>query len=144
MVEAIRGTVIGTMSVAGIEGALIGVAYFVTGVPNAILFTLLTMAFAMLPFGAWAIFSIASLLIVLQGGDVMAAAGVFGFGAFVMLIGDTFVWPSLVGSAARLPFLLALIGIFGGLQVFGLIGLFLGPVLMAALLTVWREWLIAK
>jgi predicted PurR-regulated permease PerM len=40
-----------------------------------------------------------------------------------------------------LPFLVALIGIFGGLQVFGLIGLFVGPVIMAALLTVWREWL---
>jgi predicted PurR-regulated permease PerM len=39
------------------------------------------------------------------------------------------------------PFLVALIGIFGGLQVFGLIGLFVGPVIMAALLTVWREWL---
>jgi predicted PurR-regulated permease PerM len=144
MVDAIRGTVNGTMSVAAIEGALIGVAYFLASVPNALLFTLLTMAFAILPFGAWAVFSTASLLMVLQGGDPMAAAGVFGFGAVVMLIGDTFIWPSLVGSAARLPFLLALIGIFGGLQVFGLIGLFLGPVLMTALLTVWREWLIAK
>jgi predicted PurR-regulated permease PerM len=47
---------------------------------------------------------------------------------------------SLVGGWARLPFLLAFVGIFGGLAVFGLIGLFLGPVIMAALLTVWREW----
>jgi predicted PurR-regulated permease PerM len=52
------------------------------------------------------------------------------------------VWPTLVGNAARLPFLVALIGIFGGLQVFGLIGLFVGPVIMAALLTIWREWLV--
>jgi predicted PurR-regulated permease PerM len=35
---------------------------------------------------------------------------------------------------------LALVGVFGGLQVFGLIGLFLGPVIMASLLTIWREW----
>jgi len=46
----------------------------------------------------------------------------------------------LVGGAARLPFLLAFVGIFGGLASFGLLGLFLGPVVMAALLTVWREW----
>jgi predicted PurR-regulated permease PerM len=45
-----------------------------------------------------------------------------------------------VGGSARLPFLLAFVGIFGGLAAFGLIGLFLGPVIMAALLTVWREW----
>jgi predicted PurR-regulated permease PerM len=46
----------------------------------------------------------------------------------------------MVGGWARFPFLLAFVGIFGGLAVFGLIGLFLGPVIMAALLTVWREW----
>ncbi len=40
-----------------------------------------------------------------------------------------------------MPFLLALVGIFGGLQTFGLIGLFIGPVIMAALVTIWREWL---
>ena len=43
-------------------------------------------------------------------------------------------------GTTRLPFLLALIGIFGGLRTFGLIGLFVGPVIMAAVLTVWREW----
>jgi predicted PurR-regulated permease PerM len=47
---------------------------------------------------------------------------------------------TLVGGSARLPFLLAFVGIFGGLAAFGLIGLFLGPAIMAALLTVWREW----
>jgi predicted PurR-regulated permease PerM len=66
---------------------------------------------------------------------------VFGFGSAVMLIGDNFIWPALVGSAARLPFLLALVGIFGGLQAFGLIGLFVGPVIVAAALVVWREWI---
>lgn len=142
LVDAIRGTVNGTVIVAVVEGALIGAAYFVAGVPHAFLFGLLTMAFAMLPFGAWAVFTSVSLLLVAQGGSVVAAAGIFGFGAIVMLIGDTFVWPALVGNAARLPFLLALIGIFGGLEAFGLIGLFLGPVILAALLMVWREWLV--
>lgn len=144
MADTIRGTVNGTVVIAFVEGALIGVAYYVAGVPHALLFTLLTMAFAMLPFGAWAVFTSASLLLVLQGGDAFAAAGVFFFGAVVMLMGDIFFWPALVGNAARLPFLIALIGIFGGLQAFGLIGLFLGPVILAALLTVWKEWLMPR
>jgi predicted PurR-regulated permease PerM len=59
-----------------------------------------------------------------------------------MLAGDHFVWPTLVGGAAKLPFLLAFVGIFGGLASFGLLGLFLGPVIMAALLTIWREWVV--
>ncbi len=140
-VETVQGTVNGTVAVAVMEGLLIGAAYVIAGVPNPLLFSLVTMAFAMVPLGAWVVFSAAALLLVLQGGSPLAAAGVFGFGAVVMLIGDIFVWPALVGSRARLPFLLALIGIFGGLQVFGLIGLFLGPMILAAFWAVWREWI---
>ena len=144
MVDTIRGTVNGTILLAVVEGALIGVVYFAAGVPHAVLFTLLTMAFAMVPFGAWAVFISASLLLLFQGGTAAAAATVFIVGAAVMVIGDLFVWAAIVGGASRLPFLLALIGIFGGLQTFGLIGLFLGPVILAALLTVWKEWLMPR
>ena len=94
----------------------------------------------MIPFGAWVVFTGAALVLVSGDGSGLAAAGVFSWGVIVMLAGDHFVWPILVGGSARLPFLLAFVGIFGGLAAFGLIGLFLGPVIMAALLTVWREW----
>jgi predicted PurR-regulated permease PerM len=141
MVDAMRGTVNATVVVAVVEGLLIGVAYVVAGVPNPVLFTFLTIAFAMLPFGAWAAFTAAAFALLFGGGSGWAALAVFGWGAVVMLVGDHFFWPKLVGGATRLPFLFALVGIFGGLQTFGLIGLFLGPVIMAALLTVWREWL---
>jgi predicted PurR-regulated permease PerM len=96
----------------------------------------------MLPFGAWAVFSIAAAALLVSGGSVAAAVILFGWGVIVMLCGDHFVWPKLVGGAARLPFLFAFIGIFGGLASFGLMGLFLGPVIMALLLTVWREWVL--
>ncbi len=144
MVDAVRGTVNGTVVVAVAEGVLIGIAYVIAGVPSALLFAFLTMAFAMVPFGAWAAFTLAALTLLVQGASFWAAAAVFGWGAAVMLIGDNFIWPALVGGTARLPFLLALIGIFGGLQVFGLVGLFVGPVIMAAALIVWREWIGAR
>jgi predicted PurR-regulated permease PerM len=144
MVDAVRGTVTGTVVVALAEGLLIGMAYVMAGVPNPVLNTLLTIGFAMIPFGGWLAFSAAALLLMLKGGSGLAAAGVVVWGATVMLVGDYFVWPTLVGGAARLPFLLALVGIFGGLQSFGLIGLFLGPVIMAALMTIWREWLMNR
>ena len=76
-----------------------------------------------------------------KGGTSLSAAGLFGFGTAVLLIGDNFIQPALIGGSAELPFLLVLIGILGGMQSFGLVGLFLGPVIMAALLTVWREWI---
>jgi predicted PurR-regulated permease PerM len=144
MVGAIRGSVNGTVVVAILEGMLIGTAYALAGIPYWTLFALLTTVFAILPLAAWAAFTMAAVVLLLSGGTMMAAALVFGWGAIVMLFGDHFVWPTLVGGAARLPFLFALIGIFGGLQTFGLIGLFVGPVIMAALLTVWREWILAS
>jgi predicted PurR-regulated permease PerM len=142
MVETVRGTVNGTVVVAVGEGIIIGAAYVAAGVPSPLLFALLTIAFAMVPLGAWVVFTSAALLLAAQGGGVFAATAVFFFGAIVMLIGDMFVWPNLVGNQARLPFLAALIGIFGGLQTFGLIGLFIGPMILGALWIVWREWLL--
>ena len=144
MVGAVRGSVNGTVLVAILEGMLIGIAYAIAGVPYWALFALLTTALAMLPFGAWIAFTVAALVLLFSGGGALAAALVFGWGALVMLVGDYFIWPTLVGGAARLPFLFALVGIFGGLQTFGFIGLFVGPVIMAALLTVWREWLLSS
>jgi predicted PurR-regulated permease PerM len=141
LVHAVHGTVSGTVLVALGEGVLIGAGYVTAGVPNAVLFALLTAAFAMLPLGAWIAFSAAALTLLSMGGSAFMAAGVFVWGAMVMLAGDNFVQPALIGGAARLPFLWALIGILGGLGTFGLVGLFLGPVIMAAVLTVWREWL---
>lgn len=140
-VDAIRGTVNGTVLVAVGEGLLIGVGYLVAQVPNAVMFTILTTAFAMLPFGAWLAFTTAALVLLSGGGSGIAATCVFFWGAIVMLAGDHFVWPTLVGGSARLPFVVAFVGIFGGLAAFGLVGLFVGPVIMAALLSVWREWI---
>jgi predicted PurR-regulated permease PerM len=50
------------------------------------------------------------------------------------------VRPVLIGGATRLPFLWVLLGILGGVETWGLLGLFLGPALMAALMLLWREW----
>jgi predicted PurR-regulated permease PerM len=68
----------------------------------------------------------------------------FGFGAVIALVGDHIVQPLLVGGRVRLPFLVTLIGIFGGLETLGLVGLFLGPVIMTAVLMVWRELIASR
>jgi predicted PurR-regulated permease PerM len=141
LAAVVRGTVNGTVLVAVGEGTLIGVGCAVAGVPHPLLFGGLAAACALLPLGAWFAFGAASLLLLAEGGGALAAGGLFAYGAAVMLVGDNFVQPALIGGAARLPFLAALIGILGGLGTFGLVGLFLGPAIMAALVTVWREWL---
>ena len=140
MIDAVRGTVNGTALVSFGEGALIGVGYFVAGVPQPLLFTVFTILLALVPFGAWAAFGLASLILI-GSQHLLAGALLFGFGATVMTIGDNVVQPAVIGSSVELPFVLALIGAFGGLAEMGLVGLFIGPVIMAALLLVWREWI---
>jgi predicted PurR-regulated permease PerM len=141
LVGAVRGTVLGTVVVAFGEGLIIGAAYVALGVPYAVLFGALTIVVAMFPMGAWLAFGAASLVLAFDGGSVVAAVGLFAFGAAVMLVGDNFVQPYLIGNAVRLPFLWVLIGIAGGVQTLGIVGLFVGPVVMAALVTIWREWI---
>jgi predicted PurR-regulated permease PerM len=134
----VRGTVNGTVLVALGEGGLIGGAYFVAGVPHAAFLGALTSLFALLPLGAWFVFGVVAAAVI-AAGKVLAGLAIFVFGGVVMLIGDTIVQPSLVGNAARMPFPIVLFGILGGLEQLGLIGLFVGPVVMAALLFLWRE-----
>jgi predicted PurR-regulated permease PerM len=141
IVEAVRGTVNGTVVVAVVEGIIIGFGYALVGSPDALLLALLTIAFAMLPLGLAMAVCLISLLLLVQGFGALAVLALFVFGMAVTIIGDNFIWPALVGRSARLPFLLALIGVLGGVQAFGLIGLFIGPVIMAVVLVIWREWI---
>ena len=72
---------------------------------------------------------------------MLAGVLLFGFGVAVMTVGDNVIQPSVIGSAVELPFLFAIVGAFGGLAQLGLVGLFVGPVVMAALLLVCRQWM---
>jgi len=65
---------------------------------------------------------------------------VFVAGMLVLFVADHFVRPMIIGEGARLPFLWVLLGILGGVESFGLVGIFLGPALMAALMSMWRSW----
>lgn len=138
--EAVRATVNGTILVSVVEGSIIGVGYAVSGVPQPLLFATFTIILALIPFGAWAAFGLASLILICSG-SILAGALLFMFGAIVMTIGDHVVQPTVIGSAVELPFLMALVGAFGGLAEMGLVGLFVGPVIMAALLLVTKECL---
>lgn len=139
LADAVRGTVVGTVLVAVGEGTLIGIGYWVAGVPRPLLFAVLTVFVATLPFGAWFAFTIATLILVVQG-HLLAAALLFGFSIAVMFIGDNVIQPAIIGSSVKLPFVMALLGTFGGLETFGLVGLFIGPAIMSALLLAWQQW----
>ena len=139
IVASIHGTVDGLVLVGLGEGALIGIAYWFAGVPHPTLFAAATAIAAMIPFGA-AILFCAAALIVLAAGAVGAAIAIVVTGTIVVFVADHAVRPALIGGATQLPFVWVLLGILGGVETFGLLGLFLGPALMAALHMIWRDW----
>ena len=139
IIASVHGTVDGLVLVGLGEGLLLGIVYAVAGVPHATTFGALTAVAAIIPFGAPLVFAVTSLLLAAKG-KIVWAITVFCIGAVVMFVADHFVRPVLIGGATKLPFLWVLLGILGGVEVWGLIGLFLGPAIMAALILLWREW----
>ena len=139
IIASVHGTVDGLVLVGLGEGFILGIGYVFAGVPHPTLFGLFTAIAAMVPFGAPVVFGIAAAILLVQGS--VASAVVIGvLGMVVTFVADHFVRPTLIGSATRLPFLWVLLGILGGVETWGLLGLVLGPAVMAALMLLWREW----
>ncbi|MEJ0065187.1 MAG: AI-2E family transporter [Caulobacteraceae bacterium] len=140
VVRSVQGTVNGLVLVGLGEGLILGVAYEIAGVPHPALFGMLTALLAMIPFGAYFAIAIAALAL-LVGENVVAAMVIAGLGVVVSFVADHFIRPVLIGGATRLPFLWVLLGILGGVETWGLVGLFVGPALLSALLLLWREYI---
>ena len=139
LVASIHGVVDGLVLVGLGVGVLLGIGYMVAGVPHPILLGAITAVAAMIPFAPWVMLAIAALLVV-AAGKTAAAAILAVYGIAVIFAADHFVRPVLIGGATKLPFLWVLLGILGGVETFGLLGLFLGPAVMACLILLWRDW----
>ena len=94
---------------------------------------------ALIPGGAPLAFTLVSLYLV-GSGNVFAGVALFIWGSVELFIVDKTIRPSLVGGPIKLPFLLTFFGLIGGVTTMGIVGLFVGPVLMSLLLAIWREW----
>jgi predicted PurR-regulated permease PerM len=138
-IAAVHGTVNGLVLVGLGEGILLGGAYVVAGLPHPVLTGAITGVLGIIPFGAPLVFCIAALVLLVHQG-LAAAIAVAVFGMVVVFVADHFIRPVLIGGAVRLPFLWVLLGILGGLETLGLLGLFVGPAVMAVLISLWREW----
>ena len=71
----------------------------------------------------------------------MAGTGLLLWGFFIVSTLDNVVRPLVISGASRVPFLVVMFGVLGGLTAFGVVGLFLGPMILAVLLAVWQAWL---
>ncbi len=137
----ISATVTGMGLIAIGEGVVLGVAYWVAGVPSHVLLGVVTAFMAMIPGGAPLCFTLVSLYLV-GSGNAVAGIGLFAWGTIELFIVDKTLRPRLVGGPVKLPFLPTFFGLVGGVKTMGLVGLFIGPVLMALIVAIWREMLV--
>lgn len=138
--ETTRAVVYGVGLTAIAQALLAGLSYFVAGVPNPMVLTIVTFTFALIPFGPPVAYSAVSLWLFSQG-QTIEAIGVMVWGVCVVSTADNVIRPLVISGATQIPFLLIMFGVLGGLASFGMVGLFVGPVILAVLLAIWREWL---
>jgi predicted PurR-regulated permease PerM len=99
-----------------------------------------TALIALIPFGAPIVWGSMSIWLLLTG-NMWSGAGLLFWGVFLVSWVDNIVRPLVISNATQMPFLLVVFGVLGGVLAFGLVGLFIGPVLLAVSLALWREWL---
>lgn len=135
-----QAVVYGIGLTALVQALLAGMGYFFAGAPNPILLTLITFMVALIPFGtpfAWGTVA----LWLLSQGHTTEGIGLALWGILVISWVDNLIRPIVISGATQIPFIIIFIGVLGGLTAFGFIGLFIGPVVLAISLAVWREWI---
>jgi predicted PurR-regulated permease PerM len=136
----ISSTVTGMTIIAIGEGIVLGIAYALAGAPSPVLLGVITGVAAMIPGGAPLSFTLVSIYL-MASGSIGPGIALFVWGSVELFIVDKTLRPKLVGGPIKLPFLPTFFGLIGGVKTMGFVGLFIGPVLMALFVSMWREWI---
>lgn len=131
-----HGFVHGTIVVGLVQGLCAGIAFFVVGVSQPFMLTALATLGAIIPFiGAWIAWLPVSLGLIIKG-STMAGIGLLLYGTIFVSWIDNFLRPVVVGKITKMPNAIVMIGMLGGLQVFGVIGLVIGPIILDSVLVI--------
>jgi predicted PurR-regulated permease PerM len=136
----IRGVVYGILGTAMAQGFLAWIGFSVAGVPAAVLLGLMTFLISAIPMGPPLIWIPASIW-VFQTGSVGMGIFMLLWGALAVSSVDNFIRPLIISKGNQMPFVLIFMGVLGGGLAFGLIGIFLGPTLLAVSFRLSEEWL---
>ncbi len=143
--DVLYAVVYGQLLIALIQGTLGGIGFFVLGIPSPILWGVAMAFFALIPFvGPPIIWMPVALLQILSGlsqaDNSLITKGILLalYGAFIIGTIDNFLRPKIIGERARIHPILVLLGVVGGLKLFGFIGLIIGPIILAIFMTLVR------
>jgi predicted PurR-regulated permease PerM len=138
--NTVIGVVYGILGTALAQGVLAGVGFAVAGVPGALLLGLATFFLSIIPVGPPLVWGSATIWLFSQG-HLGWAIFMFLWGALVISLVDNFLKPIIISRGSRLPFILVFLGVLGGVIAFGVIGVFIGPTLLAVGYRLISEWI---
>ncbi len=133
-----RAMVYGTGLTALIQGALVGLAFVIAGLPSPLVFGVIAALTGLLPFGGTALVWVPATIVLAAQGEWGWAIFMLIWGALLVSLVDNVVRPWLVSGRADVGTLTVFIGVLGGIAAFGAIGLFLGPVILALIIALIR------
>jgi predicted PurR-regulated permease PerM len=137
----VKAVVYGLVLAAVAQGVLAGLGYWVAGVGAPVFLAVLTTICGLLPFAVPVLWGSVGFWLIATG-HTGAGVGLLAWGTIVVSWIDNIVRPLVISRETRIPFLLVMFGVIGGVAAFGLVGLFIGPVILAILVAIWREWLL--
>ncbi len=137
--NTVRGVVYGILGTAVAQGILTTFGLWLAGMPRPLLLGVVAGGLAVLPVGAPVVW-IPSALWLMADGHLWRGLFLFAYGLIAVSGADSVMRPYFIARGAQLPFLLTLLGVLGGALKFGLLGVFVGPVLLGVGFTLVREW----
>lgn len=129
--DLISATIRGSLMVALMQGVLAGLIFWILGIPSYLVLGMVTMIFALIPTGGTAFVTGPVIIILALTGDYWKAGILLAYAALVIGMVDNFLLPRLIKQKAKMNELFVFFSVIGGIQLFGILGLFLGPVILA-------------
>jgi predicted PurR-regulated permease PerM len=135
----VKGVVYGILGTTLAQTVLCAIGYWIAGLPSPVLLGLATFFLAVIPGGVVPIVVPGAIWLV-QKGDSTMAVFLIVWSVVVAVVVDNILKPMIIGKSSPVPIVLILIGILGGAAAFGLLGVFIGPTLLAVAHVVVRDW----
>ena len=138
-----RATLKGSLLIGILQGGLAGIAFAVAGIDNAVFWATLMAVLSIIPsIGSALIWGPACVILMMQG-NIAAGLGLLVFCALVVGSLDNLLRPILVGKDTRMHELMIFFGTLGGIVMFGIAGIFIGPLIASLFVTIWELYGIA-
>ena len=135
-----RAVVYGILGTALAQGVLMAIGLYIVGIKAAPLLGLVTFFLSPVPVGPPLVWIPVGLWLIFSQGETMWGIFMLLWGTFVVSSVDNVLKPMIISHGSDLPFILVMLGVFGGVIAFGFIGVFLGPVLLALAFALVKEW----